>query len=80
MTLPTSDSLSGTTSFIELRSLRIANAELEEPEPLEEELEELDEPAAAPRPADEPPAADSPEELLALEALVVPPPETVSPT
>jgi hypothetical protein len=76
--LPTSDSLRGTTSCIELRSLRTANGELEEaaepeePEPLERALEE-DPPAAEPE-------LDSPEELAAVLALVVPPPETVSPT
>jgi hypothetical protein len=75
--LPTSDSLSGTTSCIELRSLRTAKGELEEapepeePEPLERALEEA--PAAAEPELDSLPA-------LALVALVVPPPETVSPT
>jgi hypothetical protein len=52
----------------------LEDAEPEEPEPLERALEE-DPPAAEPEP-------DSLEELpaLALVALVVPPPVTVSPT
>ena len=85
-TLPISDSLSGTTSCIELRSLRIAKEELEELEESEDLDELLDAPAPAPA-AEAPPAAavpvpvpDPPEEELLDEALVVPPPETVSPT
>ncbi len=71
---------------MELRSLRTANAELELEEPVEEEPEELDEPAPAPArpPVDEAaPAVLDPEPLeeLALdEARVVPLPDTVSPT
>jgi hypothetical protein len=81
-TFPTSDSLSGTTSSIEPRSLSTANEELEE---LDDEPEELEAPAAAPAEppgelADDPP----PEELLLpallLDALVVPVADTVSPT
>ncbi len=71
-----------------MRSLRTANAELEEPaEPLDEAPEELEEPAAErpPLPEEEAPAPvaldpDPLEELLVLEALVVPLPDTVSPT
>jgi hypothetical protein len=81
--LPISDSLSGTTSCIELRSLRTAKAELDELE----EPDELDEPEELERPLDEEaPAApavldpDPLEELLLLEALVVPLADTVSPT
>jgi hypothetical protein len=83
--LPTSDSLSGTTSCIELRSERTANAELEEPEEDEEPVV-LAEPVAERAPPVEAPAApalldpDPAEELLVLEALVVPLPDTVSPT
>ena len=78
-TLPISDSLSGTTSCIELRSLRIANEELDELEE-SEDLDELDEPAAVP-PAAAVPVPDPPEEEeLPDEDLVVPLPETVSPT
>jgi hypothetical protein len=79
-TFPTSDSLSGTTSSIEPRSLSTANEELEE---LDDEPEELEVPGpAAVEPvaelADDPP----PEELalLLLDALVVPVADTVSPT
>ena len=84
-TLPISDSLRATTSCIELRSLSTANEELEEPEEELDDLEALDEPVVAPPAAEAPPVADAPvpdplvEELL-LEALVVPPPDTVSPT
>jgi hypothetical protein len=77
LTLPTSDSLSGTTSFIELRSLSTANDELEELVEDEELLEPVAPAAAPPVPEEEP----VPEELsLPLDALLVPPPETVSPT
>ncbi len=81
LTLPISDSLSGTTSLIELRSLRIANAELDE---LEESVDadvELDAAPAERALAAEPvaPAPDSPE-LAVLAAFVVPLPETTSPT
>jgi hypothetical protein len=80
LTLPISDSLSGTTSFISLRSLSTANELLEEPD--EPELDELlEEP---PAPAVLAPVAEPlpDEELLSeeLDALLVPPPETVSPT
>ena len=81
-TLPISDSLSGTTSCIEERSLRTANAELEELDEEEDDLEELEE-LVAPPSAEAPPAAVVPdplEELLLLEALVVPLPATTSPT
>ena len=70
-----------------VRSLNTANAELEELEaPDEEEPDEVDEPVAE-RPLldEEAPAApaaldpDPLEELLALEALVVPLPDTTSP-
>jgi hypothetical protein len=80
--LPISDSLNGTTSCIELRSLRIAKAELEELVLLEV-LAALDAPVAE-RPvapaslAPDPLAPDPLEELL--EALLVPLPETTSPT
>ena len=83
LTLPTSDSLSGTTSCIELRSERTANAdELELEEDAVDELVELPRVLEAPAPPAAPVvlAADPPEELLAVEALVVPPPDTVSPT
>ena len=79
-TLPISDSLSGTTSCIELRSLSTAN---DEPDELPDELDEdaPDEPPATRSrplaPVAEPAAA---EELLALDAFVVPVAETVSPT
>ena len=93
LTLPISDSLSGTTSCIELRSLRTANAVLAELDPPEEpdaleEPEELDEPAPE-RPEEEAPVPDpddadpedpDPLEEPALEALVVPCAETSSPT
>ena len=81
LTLPISDSLSGTTSFIELRSLSTAKDELVEP--LEPEFE-LDELPVEPPPAPSPAASvaelldEEPSELL--DALLVPPPETVSPT
>jgi hypothetical protein len=84
LTRPTSDSLSGTTSWIELRSLRTANPELEELELLElpVALEEL--PPVAVLPEDVPVAAPleavPPEEDELVEALLVPAPETVSPT
>src|SRR4030088_1230845 len=75
LTLPISDSLSGTTSCIDSRWLSTAKAPLEEP------VEPLDEDEA---PAEEAPAEEAPlvpvEELELLEALVVPVPETVSPT
>jgi hypothetical protein len=79
LTLPISDSLNATTSCIELRSLRTANEELEEPPVLLEALEPV-----AERPVAEAPAApvelavDPLDELL--DALVVPLPETTSPT
>ncbi len=82
-TLPISDSLRGATSSIELRSLSTAKEELEE----EEELEELAAPVAlapvAPvrAPVVAAPVVEDPlEELDELDALVVPVPETVSPT
>lgn len=82
LTLPISDSLRGTTSCIVLRSLRTANAELEELDAAEE-LDELEAPVAL-RPlapvAPAPLAPDPLEELLELEALVVPLPDTTSPT
>jgi hypothetical protein len=80
--LPTSDSLSGAISCIELRSLRTANEELDE-------LAEEDELAAEEPPVAERPvaAAPVPVELepdplaeLLLDPLVVPLPETTSPT
>jgi hypothetical protein len=80
-TSPTSDSLRGTTSCIELRSLRTANAELPEPE-----LEGLEELAVALGPRAPPAAPVAPEDAEALEeleeldALVVPVAETTSPT
>lgn len=86
--MPISDSLRGTTSCIAERSLNTANAEFEElEEPEEGEPDELDEPAPV-RPLldEEAPAAaaaldpDPLEELLVLEALVVPLPDTISPT
>ncbi len=83
MTLPTSDSLSGTTSFIALRSLSTANEELDEPvEPEEDEADELAPPVAAdPRPlAPVVPSLLPDEACDALDARLVPPPETVSPT
>jgi hypothetical protein len=79
--LPISDSLSGTTTCIELRSLRTAKEELDEA--LEAVLV-LDVPVVD-RAAVAPVAAaaldpESPEELLELDAFVVPLPETTSPT
>jgi hypothetical protein len=74
-TLSTSDSLSGTTSFIELRSLSTANED-----ELDEELLEPVAPApaaAAPVPDEEPTLEELSPELVSL---LVPPPETVSPT
>jgi hypothetical protein len=83
--LPISDSLSATTSCIEERSLSTAKAELEvleEPEP-EDEEEDAALPAERAVVA-EPPAVElpDPEELeeLLFEALVVPLPDTTSPT
>ena len=85
LTLPISDSLSGTTSCIEVRSLSTANAELEEPE-AEEPPVALEDPVAAERPEEA--AAEAPVALVpapripirwrscALEALVVPLAET----
>jgi hypothetical protein len=82
--LPISDSLSATTSCIEDRSLRTANAELEELDEEEDDLEELDEPLAPPSAeapvAAAPVSAPDPLEELLLEALVVPLGETTSPT
>ena len=84
-TLPISDSLSGTTSCIEERSLRTANAELEE---LDEEEVGFGgaRGARGAASAEAPPVAAAPvldpdplEELL-LEALVVPLAVTTSPT
>jgi hypothetical protein len=78
-----SDSLSATTSCIELRSLSTANAELEEdPEEPEESLEAP--PAVRPT-AEAPVAPVAPlseplDELLELDPFVVPLPETTSPT
>jgi hypothetical protein len=75
--LPISDSLSGTTSTIELRSLRTANEVLEE-------LDALDELLELERALDEEAAGDAvelaPVELPVLEALVVPLADTFSPT
>jgi hypothetical protein len=76
----TSDSLSGTTSCSALRSLSTAKEELELPVELEAEDE------AAPveeRPAPDAPVAPEPvelAELVVLDALLVPVPETDSPT
>ena len=71
--MPISDSLSGTTSCIELRLLITAKEELEEL--LDDSVELL---------GDEPPLLGAAEELLLdellLDALVVPVAETVSPT
>ena len=85
VTLPISDSLSGTTSSIVDRSLRTAKAdELFEVEAELEDVFELEEPTpvSAERTVEEPPVDDDPlplvEELLL--PLLVPPPETVSPT
>src|ERR1700709_2067561 len=74
LTLPTSDSLNGTTSFIELRSLSTANDELDVlEEPDEGRPDPVAPAAAAPAPEDEPLLEElSPE----LEARLVPPPET----
>jgi hypothetical protein len=82
LTLPTSDSLSGTTSFIALRSLSTANAELDELDEAAPEDAFALVPPVAPLPppasaADAPPPEDPSAEL---EALLVPPPEAVSPT
>jgi hypothetical protein len=73
-------------SCIEERSLSTAKDELEELEEFEA-LEELDAPVAADRPEEEalPPDAevpdpDDPDELLLLDALVVPLADTTSPT
>jgi hypothetical protein len=80
LTLPISDSLNATTSCIELRSLRTANEELEESPELLEALEPVAErPVAAPAAPVEL-AADPLEELPVLEALVVPLPDTTSPS
>ena len=87
-TLPISDSLKGTTSCIEERSLSTANAELDEPvEPEPDEPEDPEEDAAAPERAEEeallaPDALDpdEPEEPPALEARVVPLADTTSPS
>ena len=80
-TLPISDSLSATTSCIELRSLSTANDELAELEDPVDPVELLD--PVADRLAEAPvaPVALDPlDELLALDALVVPLAETTSPT
>jgi hypothetical protein len=84
LTWPISDSLSATTSCIEERSLSTAKAELEEleepePEEDEEEVPPVERPVAAEEPVAELPDPEELEELL-LEALVVPLPETTSPT
>jgi hypothetical protein len=67
-----------------LRSLRTANAELEELDALEELEALLVAPVAerpvAPVPAPAVLAPEPPDELLELDALVVPLPETTSPT
>ena len=79
--MPTSDSLSGTTSCMELRSVSTAKAELDE---LVED-EAADAPVVLAR-APAAPVADAPvpeeplEELEELVALVVPLAETSSPT
>lgn len=73
-TLPISDSLSGTTSCIELRLLITAKEELEEL--LDDSAELLGDEALLVGEAE----ALLLEELLALDALVVPVAETVSPT
>jgi hypothetical protein len=80
--LPISDSLNGTTSCIELRSLRTANDELVEPDELDAPVE-LDELAAERAAVEAPPVAAAPdplEELLLAGALVVPLGDTTSPT
>jgi hypothetical protein len=79
LTSPISDSLSGTTSCIELRSLSTANEELEEESP--EAVLLFDAPVVERPVAPVAPVPVAPDELLALDdALVVPLPETTSPT
>jgi hypothetical protein len=77
-TSPTSDSLSGTTSCIELRLLSTANDALEEPEDPEPAVDEEVPVPVAPVPV---PALLDVALLLVLlvEAFVVPVAETVSP-
>ena len=83
LTLPTSDSLRGATSCIELRSLRTAKEVLEDPE-VPDPLEPVEAPAppapAALAPTAEDPDPEAPEEAPAEEALVVPFADTASPT
>jgi len=80
LTLPISDSLNATTSCIELRSLRTAKEELEESPELLDVLEPVAGRPVAALAAPVELAADPLEELPVLEALVVPLPDTTSPS